>query len=63
MVAFMSQIIVDDMHDLVEVTLRNPPAFYVSLILNNEIEHTFFQEQFNDEIVHIVQNRFKNKFH
>ncbi len=63
MVAFMSQIIVDDMHDLVEVTLRNPPAFYVSLILNNEIEHTFFQEQFNDEIVHIVQNRFKNQFH
>lgn len=58
MVAFMSDIIVDDMHDLVKVTIKNPPQFYVSLIVNNNTENTFFQQKFNDEIIDIVEDVF-----
>lgn len=58
MVAFMSDIVVDDMHDLVKVTIKNPPQFYVSLIVNNKAEHTFFQQKFNDEVTDIVEEVF-----
>ena len=58
MVAFMSDIIVDDMHDLVKVTIKNPPKFYVSLIVNKDTENTLFQQRFNDEVVDIVENVF-----
>ena len=58
MIAFMSDIIVDDMHDLVKVTIKNPPKFYVSLIVNRETENTLFQQRFNDEVVAIVEDVF-----
>lgn len=58
MVAFLSDIVVDDMHDLVKITLKNPPQFYVSLIVNNLAENTFFQQKFNDEIINIVKDVF-----
>lgn len=58
MIAFLSEIVVDDTHDLVKVTLKNPPIFYVSLIVNKEIDHTYFQQQFNDEMVEVVKEVF-----
>ena len=58
MIAFMSDIIVDDMHDLVKVKIKNPPKFYVSLIVNRETENTLFQQRFNDEVVAIVEDVF-----
>lgn len=61
MVAFMSNIVVDDMHDLVRVSIQNPPKFYVSLILNKNTEQTLFQQKFNDEMVKIVTDVFSKK--
>ncbi len=61
MIAFMSNIVVDDTHDLVRVSIQNPPKFYVSLILNKNTEQTLFQQKFNDEMVKIVTDVFSKK--
>lgn len=61
MIAFMSNIVVDDMHDLVRVSIQKPPKFYVSLILNKNTEQTLFQQKFNDEMVKIVTDVFSKK--
>lgn len=58
MVAFMSDIIVNNARNLVKVTLKDAPRFYISLISNKEIEHTLFQQTFNEEVVTAVEKTF-----
>lgn len=58
MVAFMSEIIVGDNSGLVRVPLIGAPKFYVSLILNTEIENTFIQQEFNEALLEAVRSEF-----
>lgn len=58
MVAFMSEIIVDDTHDLVKVTLKNAPKFYISLILNTHADNTICQQEFNEAVIQAVHDEF-----
>lgn len=56
MVGFMSDILLGEQEDLVKVSLKNAPKFYISLALNTETEHTYFQREFNKEMLEIVKN-------
>lgn len=55
MIAFMTDILVDDRANLVKVPLENAPKFYVSLILNSEAEHSYVQQEFNQAVLDIIQ--------
>lgn len=56
MAAFMSDIIVDSHTDLVKVSIKDAPKFYISLIYNTEIENTYVQQEFNQAIIEIIEN-------
>lgn len=58
MIAFMSKVIVEDHSDLVRVSLKEAPKFYISLILNTEIDNTLIQQEFNDGVIEAVKNEF-----
>lgn len=58
MIAFMSDIIVGENSGLVKVSLKEAPKFFISLILNTEIENSFIQQEFNEAIVGVVKNDF-----
>lgn len=51
MVAFMSNILFSGRSDLVKIKLKDAPKFYISLVLNTEIENTYNQQRFNDEVM------------
>lgn len=54
MVGFMSSILVDEGDSqLVKISLPNAPKFYVSLVENKEMKHSFIQQQFNEKIIEI----------
>lgn len=59
MVAFMSDIIVDENSDLVKVSLKEAPKFYISLILNTEMETSLSQQEFNEGVVAAVKEDFE----
>jgi len=58
MVAFMSDIVVDQGQNLMKVSLKNAPKFYVSLILNQESEHSLYQQEFNEAVIQAVKSSF-----
>lgn len=58
MVAFMSDIVVDQGQNLIKVSLKNAPKFYVSLILNQESEHSLYQQEFNEAVIQAVKSSF-----
>lgn len=58
MIAFMSEILLDDRKDLVKVTLKDAPKFYVSLVINIEAKHSLIQQQFNDALMAVIQEDF-----
>lgn len=60
MVAFMTDILVDDRANLIKVPLENAPKFYVSLILNTEAEHSYVQQEFNQAVLDVIQNDFSD---
>ena len=61
MVAFMIDILVKESKDLVEIPLTDPPAFYISLILNKESQDNPFQNEFNDMMVSLAKELSENK--
>lgn len=61
MVAFMIDILVKESKDLVEIPLTDPPAFYISLILNKESQDNPFQNEFNDMMVALAKELSENK--
>lgn len=54
----MIDLLVSDRRGLVKIPLKNPPKFYISLIINNEVETTTFQKQFNASLIKAVQDIF-----
>ena len=58
MIAFMSDIIVEDHSPLVKVPLKNAPKFYISLILNTTTENSLAQEEFNEAVIDAVKKEF-----
>lgn len=55
MMAFMIPILANENNNLVEVKLHNGPKFYISLIVNKEEPHTYFQKTFNERLIDLVQ--------
>lgn len=56
MVAFMSDILVDDRPRLVRVPIENAPRFYISLIVNKDHNNiTYFQKEFNEVMIEIAK--------
>ena len=56
MLAFMSDILVKDRPGLVRVPIENAPKFYISLIVNKNLNNaTYFQKEFNDRMVELVE--------
>lgn len=60
MIAFMSDILVDERSGLVKVPLENAPKFYISLVLNSEAKHSYVQQEFNQAVLDIVQKDLTN---
>ncbi|MDE1547981.1 LysR family transcriptional regulator [Jeotgalibaca caeni] len=58
MVAFMSDILLGERTDLVRVPIQKPPKFYVSLIINTEIENNYIQQEFHDAIIDVITKDF-----
>lgn len=58
MVAFMADIIVGESKDLVKVSLKDAPKFYISLILNTETNNSFIQQEFNEALIAAVKGEF-----
>lgn len=56
MVAFMSDILVKDHYNLVKIPIKNAPKFYISLIVNKENNTTYFQKEFNDIMIQLMQS-------
>ncbi|MBM6615235.1 LysR family transcriptional regulator [Desemzia sp. RIT804] len=56
MLAFMSEILVKDHYDLVKIPIENAPKFYISLIINKENNVTYFQKEFNDIMIELVES-------
>ncbi|AQS54031.1 HTH-type transcriptional regulator CynR [Jeotgalibaca dankookensis] len=54
MVAFMIDILVHDKNNLVKITIQNPPIFYISLVVNQASEQTYFQKEFNTLLVDLA---------
>lgn len=59
MLAFMSDIIVGKNKGLVKVPLNEAPKFYISLILNTEMENSFIQQEFNEAVIEAIKNEFR----
>lgn len=57
----MIDLLVSDRRGLVKIPLKNPPKFYISLIINKEVEITPFQKQFNESLIKAVQDIFGSK--
>jgi len=55
MVGFMSNILMSEDTDLVEVRLERAPKFYISLVLNTEADNSYIQQQFNEAFIEIVK--------
>jgi len=55
-IGFMSDIIVDEHSELVKVSLREAPPFYISLIMNTDADHSLVQQEFNEAVVNVVTN-------
>lgn len=56
MMAFMSDILVKDTTNLVKIPIENAPKFYISLIVNKTRNNTFFQKEFNERMIHLVES-------
>lgn len=56
-IAFMSEILVSLDTPLVKVRLENAPKFYISLIINNHRENSLAQQEFNERILSLTQNK------
>lgn len=54
----MIDLLVSDRKDLVKLPLKDPPKFYISLLINNEAEITSFQRQFNKSLIKAVKDIF-----
>lgn len=60
MVAFMSNILIEDRPDLIRIPIKNAPKFYISLILNETIsDDKHFQSEFNTLMIEIAKS-YKN---
>lgn len=56
MLAFMSDILVKDRPGLVRVPIKNAPKFYISLIINKNLDNTtYFQKEFNQKMIELVE--------
>lgn len=56
MLAFMSDILVKDRPGLVRVPIENAPKFYISLIVNKNLNNaTYFQKEFNEKMIELVE--------
>ena len=55
MVGFMSNILMSEDTELVKVSLEGAPKFYISLVLNTEVENSYIQQQFNEAFIEIVK--------
>lgn len=55
MLAFMSDILVEDRPRLVKVPIENAPQFYISLIVNKNRNNSYFQKEFNEAIIELVE--------
>ncbi|SFQ46517.1 DNA-binding transcriptional regulator, LysR family [Desemzia incerta] len=56
MLAFMSDILVKDRPGLVRVPIKNAPKFYISLIINKNLDNTtYFQKEFNKKMIELVE--------
>lgn len=57
MLAFMSDILVKDRPGLVRVPIENAPKFYISLIVNKNLNNaTYFQKEFNEKMIELTQD-------
>jgi len=56
-IGFMSDIIVDEHSELVKVSLKDAPPFYISLIMNTEREHSLVQQEFNEDLLDVVTTK------
>lgn len=56
MLAFMSDILVKDRPGLVRVPIEDAPKFYISLIVNKNLDNiTYFQKEFNEKMIELVE--------
>lgn len=56
MLAFMSDILVKDRPGLIRVPIENAPKFYISLIVNKNLDNaTYFQKEFNEKMIELVE--------
>ncbi|WP_373470551.1 LysR family transcriptional regulator [Carnobacterium alterfunditum] len=57
MLAFMSDILVEDHPRLVRVPIENAPYFYISLIVNKKLNNTnHFQTEFNKTMIELAES-------
>lgn len=57
MLAFMSDILVEDHPRLVRVPIKNAPYFYISLIVNKKLDGTnYFQTEFNKTMIELAES-------
>lgn len=57
MIAFMSDILVEDRPRLVRVPIENAPQFYISLIVNKDHNNTtYFQKEFNEVMIELAES-------
>lgn len=54
----MIDLLVSDRRGLVKIPLKNPPKFYISLIINDRVDITPFQKHFNNSLIKAVQDKF-----
>ncbi|ALV21913.1 MAG: LysR family transcriptional regulator [Carnobacterium sp.] len=57
MLAFMSDILVEDRPRLVRIPIENAPQFYISLIVNKKLSNTtYFQTEFNEVLIELAES-------
>ncbi|MCC5894129.1 MAG: LysR family transcriptional regulator [Alkalibacterium sp.] len=54
----MIDLLVSDRKGLVKIPLKDPPKFYISLLINDQADITPYQKQFNESLVEAVNKQF-----
>ncbi|MGB6179073.1 LysR substrate-binding domain-containing protein [Carnobacterium sp.] len=61
MLAFMSNILVEDRPRLVKIPIQNAPKFYLSLIVNKKLtRNNYFQREFNEAMIGLAESYKEN---